>query len=145
TTGVLDTLQWIQNLRLPNGKPPRMDMYAHNPFTYQAPTFTTPYDAFDQVQFQDLHELAGWIDHYLRKGMPLFLSEFTIPPAADQEFNFYVDPNVAAQWVSDALRLSRQWKRIDALGWVNFYDAPPRSYGGLLTQSVQPKPDFYAF
>ncbi len=32
TTGLLDPEQWIENLRLPNGRPPRMDMYAHNPF-----------------------------------------------------------------------------------------------------------------
>lgn len=152
TTGVLDPLQWIQNLRLPNHRPPRMDMYAHNPFTYQPPSFSAPYDPFDEVQFQDLHELARWVDHYLRRGMPLFLSEFTIPTAPDQEFNFNVDPNVAAQWISDALRLSRSYHRIYVLGWVNVYDSPapaggglPHSTGGLLTADGTPKPSFYAF
>ena len=28
TTGDIHTLQWIQNLRLPNGRPPRMDIYS---------------------------------------------------------------------------------------------------------------------
>jgi hypothetical protein len=145
TTGVVDPLQWIANLKLPNGRPPRMDMYAHNPFTYQQPSFTAAASPFDEVQFSDLHELAGWIDKYLRRGLALFLSEFTIPTAADAEFNFYVDPAVAGQWVADILHLSRSYQRIYALGWVNVYDAPPRSYGGLLTQSGQPKPSFYAF
>jgi hypothetical protein len=147
TSGEIDPLQWIENLRLPDGKPPRMDMYGHNPFSYPPgpPVFGQPLSPFDEVQFSDLHELAGWIDTYLRKGMPLFLSEFTIPTQPDDEFNFYADPPVAAQWVTDVLRQSRAWHRIDALGWVNVYDDPPLSYGGLLTQAGVPKPDYYAF
>lgn len=145
TTGLLDPLQWIQNLRLPNRRPPRMDMYAHNPFSYQAPSFSAAASPFDEVQFSDLPELAGWIDRYLHPGLPLFLSEWTIPTAADQEFDFWVDPSVAAQWITDALRLSRQWKRIYALGWIHVYDDPPASYGGLLTAQGVPKPSFQAF
>jgi hypothetical protein len=145
TTGLLDPLQWIQNLRLPNGRRPRMDMYAHNPFSYRAPSFSVGVSPFDEVQFSDLPELARWIDRYLRPGLPLFLSEWTIPTAADEEFNFWVDPSVAAQWISQALRLSRQWRRIYALGWVHVYDNPPFSYGGLLTAQGVPKPSFQAF
>ena len=152
TTGVLDPLQWISNLKLPNGQPPRMDMYAHNPFTYEQPSFSAATSPFDEVQFNDLHELAGWVDRYLHPGLPLFLSEFTIPTAQDQEFNFWVEPNVAAQWVTDIMRLSRGYHRIYALGWVNVYDDPPStpgglplSAGGLLTADGTPKPDYYSF
>ncbi|MEA2197159.1 MAG: hypothetical protein QOJ25_1210 [Solirubrobacteraceae bacterium] len=145
TTGSIDTQQWIENLRLPNGRPPRMDMYAHNPFSYQTPSFTTSLSPFGEVQFSDLHELTGWVDRYLRRGLPLFLSEWTIPTAPDQEFNFYVDPSIAAHWITDALHLSRSWHRIYSLGWVNVYDNPPVSSGGLLTQSGAQKPGFAAF
>ncbi|MGO9752758.1 MAG: hypothetical protein ACLP8S_23935 [Solirubrobacteraceae bacterium] len=145
TTGSIDTLQWIQNLRLPNGKPPRMDMYAHNPFCWSAPSFAVSASPSGEVQFSDLPELGHWIDHYLHRGMPIFLSEFTIPTSVDDEFNFYVDPSVAASWISDALRLSRSWKRIYALGWINVYDDPPQSYGGLLTVNGARKPSFAAF
>jgi hypothetical protein len=122
-----------------------MDMYAHNPFTYKRPNFSDPVDPFDEVQFSDLPELGHWIDRYLRPGLPLFLSEWTIPTAPDQEFNFWVEPKVAAQWVTAALRLSRSWHRIYALGWINVYDNPPISDGGLLTVHGHPKPDFKAF
>jgi hypothetical protein len=145
TTGYVDTEQWIENLRLPNGHRPRMDMYAHNPFSYEAPNFHDPPSIDGLVQFSDLPELARWIDRYLHKGMPIFLSEFTIPTSADEEFNFYVDPTVAARWVTDALRLARHWNRIYALGWINVYDSPPESYGGLMTVSGVKKPDFWAF
>lgn len=143
--GDIRTQQWIENMRLPNGRPPRMDMYAHNPFSVQAPSFSDPRSPMGFVQFSDLHELARWVDRYLHPGLPLFLSEFTIPTQPDQEFNYYVDPRVAAQWVTAALSLSRRWRRIDALGWVELYDNPPYSYGGLLTAAGRPKPDYYAF
>jgi hypothetical protein len=145
TTGNTDTQQWIENLRLPDGKRPRMDMYAHNPFSTQAPTFTRAPSPLGEVQFSDLHELARWIDHYLRRGMPIFLSEFTIPTAPDQEFNYWVNATVAGQWVTQALREARHWHRIYGLGWIHVYDDPPASYGGLLTQNGVPKPDFDAF
>jgi hypothetical protein len=144
-SGDMTTFQWLSNLKLPNGKPPRMDMWGHNPFSAKDPSFSIPYSRLGEVQFSDLHELAGWLDHYIKRGLPLFLSEFTIPTRPDQEFPFYVDPGVAAKWTRDALRLSRHWKRIYSFGWIHLYDDPPVSYGGLLTVRGKPKPDYYAF
>jgi hypothetical protein len=145
TTGEIDTQQWIENLRLPDGRPPRMDMYAHNPFSYEAPSFDASLSPFGEVQFSDLHELAGWIDRYLKRGLPIFLSEWTIPTAPDGQFNYYVSPATQAQWITDALSLSRRWSRIYALGWVNVYDDPPTTNGGLLTETGVRKPGFEAF
>ncbi len=87
---------------------------------------------------------VGWTST-LHRGIPLFLSEWTIPTAPDDEFDFYVDPAIAAQWITDALWLSRHWKRIYALGWVHVYDDPPTTSGGLLYANGQPKPGFAAF
>jgi hypothetical protein len=145
TSGVISTLQWIKNLRLADGKPPRMDMYAHNPFSYAAPGFSPTHSPYGEVQFKDLRELAGWVDRYLRPGMPLFLSEWTIPTRPDEQFPWWVQPQTAAAWVTAALRECRAWHRIYALGWVNLYDQPPVTFGGLLTAPGTLKPDFYAF
>jgi hypothetical protein len=145
TTGDIHTQQWIENLRLPNRRAPRMDMYAQNPFSYKDPNFSDPQSASGVVQFSDLPRVARWIDRYLHRPLPLFLSEWTIPTALDLQFNFYVDPPVAAKWIRDALRLSRRWHRIYALGWINVYDSPPQSYGGLMTAGGIRKPSFYAF
>lgn len=145
TTGDIHTQQWIENMKLPNGHAPRMDMYAHNPFTIYPPKFTNSKSGDGAIEFPFLPELAGWVDQYLRRGMPLFLSEFTVPTCPDQEFNFYVDPPVAATWVHEALQASRHWKRIYALGWIHVYDDPPQSCGGLFTTSGERKPLFGAF
>jgi hypothetical protein len=145
TSGDIDTQQWVENLRLPDGRAPRMDMYAHNPFGTTQPSFSTPSSPHGIVAFNDLPMLARWIDRYLHRGLPIFLSEWTVSTGPDQEFMFYVDPLTAARWVTDALRLARHWKRIYALGWVHLYDDPRVSYGGLLTVDGQRKPTFWAF
>ncbi len=145
TAGDIDTQQWIENLRLPNGRAPRMDMYAHNPFSYTDPSFSARPSPFGLVQFSDLPRMARWIDRYLHRGLPIFLSEWTIATHPDLEFDFWVDPPVAARWIRDALRLARRWKRIYALGWVHVYDDPPYTYGGLLYANGKPKPGFEAF
>jgi hypothetical protein len=145
TTGDIDTQQWIQNLLLPNGRPPRMDMYAHNPFSWRVPIFSNTPSPDGEVMFPDLKRLGGWIDRYLHHGMPIFLSEWTLPTAVDQEFDFYVDPPVQAAWITDALGQARSWKRIYGLGWIHVYDDPPVSSGGLLSASGVPKPGFAAF
>jgi hypothetical protein len=145
TTGDIRTREWIQNLKLPNGRPPRMDMYAHNPFSTEDPNFSDPPSPYGVVQFSDLPRLGSWIDKYLHRGLPIFLSEWTVPTQPDTEFNFYVDMPVAVRWVRDALRLSRRWKRIYALGWIHLYDEPPTSYAGLMTVDGKRKPLYGAF
>jgi len=145
TTGDISAWAWIKYMKLPNGHSPRMDMYGQNPFSFVEPTFSQPTETTGVSQFSDLPGLAAWIDRYLKRGLPLFLSEWTVPTRPDQEFNYYVDMPVAVTWVHDALRLSRGWKRIYALGWVHVYDEPPYSYGGLLTAAGKPKPTFNAF
>jgi hypothetical protein len=146
TTGLIDTQQWIQNLRLPNGHRPRMDMYAQNPFTFREPsTLSGPPSPLGAVEFPDLKRLAGWVDRNLRRGMPLFFSEWTVPTCPDEEFNQYVDPPVAARWVSEGLRLLRHWNRAYGLGWIHVYDDLPSSCGGLLSASGKRKPLFEAF
>jgi hypothetical protein len=146
TTGLIDTQQWIQNMKLPNGHRPRMDMYAQNPFTFREPTtLSGPPSPLGAVEFPDLDRLGHWVDQYLRRGMPLFFSEWTIPTCPDQEFNGYVDPPAAARWVKEALHLLRHWKRAYGLGWIHVYDQPPVSCGGLLTVGGQKKAIFNAF
>ncbi len=102
TGGDIVTKLWIRYMRLPNGRPPRMDLYGHNPFGWTKPRFGVRETSGGQVQFSDLPYLAKWIDKYLRKGMPIFISEWSVSTAPDQVFPWWVEPNIAAQWVSAA-------------------------------------------
>jgi hypothetical protein len=148
TTGDIRTQQWIENLRLPTGRPPRLDLYGHNPFSAREPNLGNPASPQGNVDFSDLRRLAGWIDRSLGRGRPpikLFLAEWTVPTAVDNEFNFYVDPAVQAQWITDALRIARTWSRVYALGWINLYDNLPRTGGGLLDAQGNKKPGYFAW
>lgn len=149
TTGDISTQQWIENLRLPGGKPPRLDMYGHNPFSFRAPNLANPPSADQQVDFSDLARLSKLVDHYLgRPANPdpkLFLSEWTIPTAVDLEFDFYVEPLLQAQWITNGLHIGKELPNIYAVGWVHLYDEPPTSYGGLLQTNGTPKPGYLAW
>jgi hypothetical protein len=124
TTGDISTQQWIENLRLPDGRPPRLDLYEHNPFSFRAPNLANPPSPGQQIDFSDLMRLSKLVDRYLgRPGNPqpkLFISEWTVPTAADLEFDFYVEPLVQAQWITDGLRIARLGHGAD---WVIHNDA----------------------
>jgi hypothetical protein len=154
-TGDVSALNWIKNLRLPNGRRPRMDMYGHNPFSARRPNLRRHPLGHGFADFSDLDTLSRWIDRYLGrpKGrrIKLFLSEFFIPTDHfNEEFNFYVKQRTAASWLTSALGITRRWSRIYTLGWFSLYDDPPRAKHdevnrGLLTIRGVKKPAYRTF
>jgi hypothetical protein len=158
-TGDVSPRNWIKNLRLPNGRAPRMDMYGHNPFSARRPNLRRRPLGHGFADFSDLDTLAGWVDRYLRRPngrrMKLFLSEFFIPTDHfNHEFNFYVSRRTAASWLKSSLRITRRWSRIYTLGWFSLYDDPPHLSArgkrdevnrGLLTSGGRRKPAYNVF
>jgi hypothetical protein len=154
-TGDISAWQWIDNMRLPNGRPPRLDLYGHNPITWRAPDLNAPQSCCGLSDFGDLLRLGRAVDRNLRRrgqpSIPLFLSEFFIPTAPDSELNVWVDPPVQADWIRAALRGVRAWNRIAAFGWIHLYDDQPNpngervSHSGLLYADGTPKPGYAAF
>ena len=142
-------VQWIENMRLRNGKPPRMDMYGHNPFSIRAPLLTNPPAINQQLDFSDVVRLHELVDHNLgRTNNPepkLFLSEWTIPTAKDREFNYHVEQRLQALWITDGLRIVRQLSSVYALGWIHLYDELPYFAGGLIEANGRKKLGFYAW
>jgi hypothetical protein len=151
TWGDIPIRLWIENLRLPNGRPPRMDLYGHNPFGYRDPNLANPPSPHGAYDFSDLGRLSRLVDENLASPghvIKLFLSEWTIPTSSlDDEFSFYVTPAVQARWIRDAWRIVRSSPFIYALGWIHLQDDPPGqgSSGGLLDYRGHPKPGYYAF
>jgi hypothetical protein len=149
STGDISPVQWIENMRLPNGRPPRLDMYGHNPFSDRAPNPSNPPEPDGAIDFSDLGRLAGLVAHYLgRPANPrpkIFVSEWTIPTAADEQFDYWVVPLLQARWISDGLDFAARAPSIYAVGWIHLYDEPPVSYGGLIEADGTRKPGYYAF
>jgi hypothetical protein len=155
TTGTIIPFNFIRAMRLPNGRPPRLDLYGHNPFTLRRPALDEEPFRYGYADFSDLDTLARWVDRFLlRRGTRrprLFLSEFTLPTDhVNHEFNFYVSRRTQASWLASALRIARRWKRIYTLGWLSLYDDPPRPAGdevnrGLLERDGTRKPAYRTF
>jgi hypothetical protein len=149
TAGNIEPALWIRYMRLPTGRPPRMDLYGHNPFSDRNPSFANPPSGQGKFDFSDLGRLYGYVNHQLAAyGHPirLFLSEWTIPTAPDDEFGFYTTLAVQAQWISEGWQIVRTHPQmIYALGWIHVRDQPPLTSGGLEFSNGRPKPGFYAF
>lgn len=128
TTGDLDPFNWIRYLKLANGKPPRMDMYGHNPFGTRTPDLAKGQIEKGTADFSDLDLVARWLDRYLARNgrnrrLPIFISEYNAPTDKPGfEFNYYVDRAVQARWLKAALRITKRWKRIYTLGWYSLRD-----------------------
>jgi len=149
---------WIGALRLPDGSPPRMDLYGHNPFTIRKPDLRNRPLPYCEADYSDLARVSSAVHRNLRRGrrsIPLFLSEFTIPTdAEDREFNFHVTRAVQARWLRAAFDIANGKVKgappIYGLGWIHLYDEPPKgaepvSHGGLLTATGGRKPAYYVF
>lgn len=151
TWGNISTHQWIKNLRLPNGRPPRMDLYGHNPFCFRAPNLSDPLSGHGAYDFSDVARLSRLVNTNLaRPGhrLKLFLAEWTIPTSRfDPEFNFWVLPRVGVQWIRDAFRIVHRSSFIYALGWIPLFDGRGRHgiSGGLFTARGRPTPFYRAF
>jgi hypothetical protein len=151
TTGSIRPADWVRNLRLDSGRPARMDLYGHNPFSFREPDLRNPRS--ESVDLSDLDWFSELVQRHLgrprHKRVRLFLSEFTMPTAPDREFNLFVSPAVQARWITKAFRIVRA-VGADGLGWIHLRDDPPAGdrrvvNGGLLRHDGTPKPGFYAF
>src|SRR2546423_15696335 len=94
-------------MRLPNGRPPRLDLYGHNPFTLRKPDLTNPPLGHDRADFSDLRRFNRVVDNNLgtpqHRHIRLFLSEWCEPTApGDTEFNWYITRKQQASWTTAA-------------------------------------------
>jgi hypothetical protein len=157
--GDIRPLAFIKALRLPSGRPPRMDMYGQNPFGYRRPDLSKGLlnSAGGVADFCDLDVVAQYIDRYLSRAgrnphkLPLFLSEWFLPTDhSNFEFNYWVTRKTAKSWLAAALKITRSWHRIYTLGWFQLYDEAPNGKGtevnrGLLTYDGKKKLAYFAF
>jgi hypothetical protein len=144
TVGTVAPLHYIRALRLPNGRPPRMDLWGHNPFSLRAPDLDHPPLGSGYADFSDLDTLVRVLDRNMRRAslrkqrhLKIFISEFTLPTDhANYEFNFFVDRRTQARWLTRALHIVRGWKRIATFGYLGLYDDDTRPDGDQVERGL---------
>jgi hypothetical protein len=156
--------RWVRNLKLPNGKPPRLDMYGHNPFSSRSPNLKQKprRDARGRdllgADFADLDTLHKDVNRFLRrkrgKKIPIFVSEYALQTDRDSEvFNFHVSRETQAKWLRQALRTVRRSKWIYSFGYFRLNDTRPDNANdntfptwGLMSSDLsEKKPGYFAF
>lgn len=150
TVGTVRPLFFIKALRLPNGRPPRMDLWGHNPFSLRRPDLADTTLGPGFADFNDLDTLVETLDRNMRGRLRVFMSEYSLPTNENHEFNFHVTERVQAQWLGRALRITRGWKRLYTLGYLGLYDDALQPDGlqvdrGLLRRDGTRRPAYRAF
>lgn len=152
TVGTVSPRRWIEALRLPGGRRPRMDLWGHNPFSARRPKLKAGPLGSGYADFSDLDTLVGWLDRaFKRKRLKIFMSEFALPTDhANFEFNFFLSRRTQASWLASALRITRSYKRLYTLGYLGLYDQPLREDGqqvewGLITRDGERKPAYASY
>ena len=155
SSGDIGPVNWIKNLRLPSGRPPRMDLYGHNPFGARRPDLSRRVARRGTADFCDLDDVVRLVDRHIGrtpagKRMDIWIGEYAIA-TEPSEFGWYVSEATQASWLSSALRITRRNRRIATMNWLTLRDAPivgeaefPTSFG-LITQDGRRKPSFDAF
>jgi hypothetical protein len=150
TVGVVLPPQFIRWMRLPNGKPPRLDYYGHNPFSARFPMLSsTPFAGIRDMS--DVDTLYRDVKQAYRghKTPRLWLSEFTVSARrANRAFSFFVNEREQARWLTAAYRIAHRERYIAGLGWYTLLDEPDPQQGltsGLLDATGKPNLSFYAY
>ncbi len=157
TIGATKPFHWIRALRLPNGKPPRMDLYGHNPFGQPFPSLGGRGKPRQPgiAEFSDLDTLQTAVNKQLRrrkrgKRIRIFVSEYALPTDHQNVWGWFVSREDQARYLRNAMRVARSKKWIYSFGYYTLFDGQPlpdNSQGdwGLLTIDGTRKPAFDVF
>ncbi len=154
TIGLDSTADFIRWMRLPDGQPPRLDYFGHNPYSTRYPKLS---EGLYEAKVRDINDIdtlhSELATAYAGRpgGTPkLWLSEFSISSDhTDRAFWFFVSRPVQAKWATAAFKLVDSVNYVVGLGWYELMDEPPTIPGylteGLMTSQGVPKPAFYAY
>jgi hypothetical protein len=142
---------FLKGMRLPDGMPPRLDWFGHNPFTGRRPNLR------NRVYYPGLRDMSD-TDAYIREirkhwrprrvKPKLWISEFCVASdRANYAFAFHVSRTTQGSWLAAALRIAHNHPWIAAFGWWNLQDGPDPDgiTCGLLDANGRPKPSYSAY
>ena len=148
TGGTVKLADFLRYMRLPNGSPPRLDWFGHNPFPFRFPILRgLPLDGYRDVS--DLDTFGQELRGVYGKRAKFWLSEFLVPSDKNsREFMNKVSAAEQASWLASAFRIADDLPQVAGIGWLGLLDepeAPGSANYGLLTSGGARKPSYDAF
>lgn len=149
TGGTVKPAPFLRSMRLPNGRPPRLDWYGHNPFPFRFPNIREENIPGGWRDISDMDLFTVELRRIFGRKVRLWLSEFTVlSDKPSREFAHSVSRQAQAQWMSASYRIADALPSIAGLGWLTLSDQPDgpgSSNWGLLTASGARKPAYGAY
>ncbi|MGH3995056.1 MAG: hypothetical protein ACRDSN_21645, partial [Pseudonocardiaceae bacterium] len=149
TGGTVKPAPFLDFMRLPSGRPPRLDWFGHNPFPFRFPNLREENIAGGWRDISDMDLFTAELRRVYRSNVRLWLSEFTVlSDKPSREFEQSVSREAQAQWLSASYRIADALPSIAGLGWLGLLDEPERagsSNFGLLTAAGARKSAYDAF
>lgn len=149
TGGTVRPAAFLRDMRLPNGKPPRLDWFGHNPFPFRFPNLRELAVAGGYRDISDLDTFGAQLRRTYGPRAKFWLSEFLVlSDRPSQEFVTSVSRAEQGRWLSAAYGIADRLPQVAGLGWLGLLDEPPTprsSNYGLLTADGAQKPAYEAF
>jgi hypothetical protein len=158
--GAVATADFVRWMRLPNGKPPPLDLWGHNPFSNRYPDLSV--DGFAgypgsrdicdlEALYRDVRRAyRGEYRRFRRRGPRLWISEYTMSSDRNNRlFGFHRSRKGQARYLAAAYRIARRSSFISTFGWFSLLDEPasqPNGFTtGLMTWEGERKPAYRAY
>jgi hypothetical protein len=149
TSGTVKPPDFLRFMRLPSGRPPRLDHFGHNPFPFRRPNIAdTPLPGgFRDIS--DVDTLSAEVRAVYGRQVPLWLSEYTIQSDRGSAiFATFVSRAQQARYLGEGYRIADDLgAAVAGLGWLALLDEAPAAASGnwgLLTYGLERKAAFDA-
>ena len=149
TGGDVKPAAFMEFMRLPDGRPPRLDWFGHNPFPFRFPNLR---ELAVDGGFRDISDLDSFQRQLRRtygRRARFWLSEFLVlSDRGSDQFRMSVSQAEQARWLRAAYRIADDLDSVAGLGWLSLLDEPERpgsSNWGLLTAGGGRKPAYAAY
>jgi hypothetical protein len=141
---------WLREMKLPDGKPPPLDYYGLNPYSFRFPQYHRHLCCHGLRDIDSLPQFESEVRRVYHRRVPLWLAEYSVSSDHNNiSFVFHVSRRAQARWLTAAYKLAATYRFVAALGWFDLADQPPSVFGhlttGLMTWQFKPKPAFYAY
>ena len=149
TGGTVKPAPFLRFMRLPNGRPPRLDWFVHNPFPFRFPNLREEHIEGGWRDISDMDVFTAELRRVYGPRARFWLSEYTVlSDKPSREFAESVSRQAQAQWLAASYRIADSLPSVAGLGWLTLSDEPegPGSANwGLLTSTGARKPSYEAF